>query len=88
VPASDPIADRAVRLTAATGGATLGTDAIAELAAAGDREALEAVRAELLNRIHQRSDDYPATVALTLVNKALATVGWLDPYDWRRRRKP
>jgi hypothetical protein len=49
---------------------------------------LERVRADLLNRIHQRSDDYPATVALTLVNKALATVGWLDPYDWRRRRKP
>jgi hypothetical protein len=88
VPASDPTADRAVPLTAATGAATLGTDAIAALAAAGDRDALETVRADLLNRIHQRSDDYQATLALTLVNKALAAVGWHDPYDWRRRRKP
>lgn len=58
------------------------------MVAAGDRGALEQVRSQLTQRINQRSDDYEATAALTLVNKALATVGRVDPYSWKHRRKP
>jgi hypothetical protein len=64
------------------------SQAIAELLALGDRHDLEQARAELVSRIYQRSDDYQATAALALVNKALAAVGWPDPYNWKHRRKP
>jgi hypothetical protein len=64
------------------------TEPVRELLAVGDRQDLERARAELVRRIYQRSDDYQATAALTLVNKALATVGWPDPYNWKHRRKP
>lgn len=61
--------------------------AVEELAALG-AQALEDARMELVRRIHQRSDDYQATAALSLVNKALAALGWEDPYNWKHRRKP
>jgi hypothetical protein len=64
-----------------------GPEAVGQLGAAG-REALEAARAELVRRIYMRSDDYRATAALSLVNKALVALGWEDPYNWKRRRKP
>ena len=89
MPSLGPIADRALALAADGGkGPDAPPDVVAELAAAGDREALEGARAELLSRIYERSDDYQATAALTLVNKALAAVGWPDPYNWKHRRKP
>lgn len=87
--APDPIADHAVRLASVTGTGSRTTDeAVGELASASDREALEGARTDLLSRIQQRSDDYAATSALTLVNKALAVVGWADPYSWKHRRRP
>jgi hypothetical protein len=87
--APDPIADHAVALASVTGTGSRTTDeAVGELAAAGDREGLESARTDLLSRIQQRSDDYAATSALTLVNKALAVVGWADPYSWKHRRRP
>ncbi|MGH9106509.1 MAG: hypothetical protein ACRDZX_11880 [Acidimicrobiales bacterium] len=85
----DPTAERAVALANASGGALDGLRQGAdELAAAGDRAQLERARAELVTRIRQRSDDYEATAALSLVNRALATLGWPDPYSWKHRRKP
>ncbi len=59
-----------------------------QLVAAGDREGLERLRAELVQRLYTRSDDHEATAALRLVNRALAQVGRPYPYDWRKRRKP
>ncbi len=61
---------------------------IGPMAAAGDRAGLLRLRAELVQRLHQRSDDHEATAQLTAVNRAIAEVGWESPYDWRHRRKP
>lgn len=62
--------------------------AIAALVAAGDRAGLEQFRSDLVRRISSASDDYEATAELGLVNRALAEVGWSDPYNWKHRRKP
>lgn len=87
--APDPITDQAIALA---GSLAPGEDnlrvAVQHLAGAADRAALEQARHALVRRIHERSDDYQATAALNLVNKALATVGWYDPYSWKHRRKP
>lgn len=53
-----------------------------------ERQELEKARTELVGRISARSDDFEATAALSLVNKALAELGWDNPYSWKRRRKP
>jgi hypothetical protein len=86
--APDPVAEEALVLAG-----TLGPDeslhaAVQQLAASGDRQALERAQSDLVQRIHERSDDFQATAALSLVNKALASVGWTDPYSWKHRRKP
>ena len=87
--APDPTAEQAIGLAGAAGPGTDGSAAaIDQLAAAGDRAALERAREALVQRIYQRSDDYQATAELSLVNKALARVGWHDPYSWKHRRKP
>ena len=62
--------------------------AVKKLAQAGDRPALERAQTDLVGRIHERSDDFQSTAALSLVNKALAAVGWTDPFSWKHRRKP
>lgn len=62
--------------------------AVQKLAQSYDRQALEQAQKDLVQRIHERSDDFGATAALTLVNKALAALGWTDPYSWQHRRKP
>lgn len=85
--APDPVADRALALAASSGGAATAT-AVAELAGAADRPSLERAQQDLVRRIRQRSDDYEATEALGLVNRALAELGWEDPYSWKHRRKP
>jgi hypothetical protein len=85
----DSLAEEAVVLagTLDSGGEALEA-AVEKLAQAGDREALERAQNDLVQRIHVRSDDFQATAALSLVNKALAAVGWTDPYSWKHRRKP
>jgi hypothetical protein len=89
MPAPDLMADHAVALAgAADAGSKTPDEVVRELAAGGDRDGLERARADLLSRIYQRSDDYGATSALTLVNKALAAVGWSDPSNWKHRRRP
>lgn len=80
-----PTAETALRL--ASDGSKTPDQVVSELVPAG-RPELERARDELVKRIHERSDDYEATGALGLVNKALATVGWDDPYNWKHRRKP
>lgn len=90
----DPLAEEAVVLASTLsprwtqdGGDELEA-AVKKLAQAGDRNALEGAQADLVQRIYERSDDFQATAALSLVNKALAAVGWPDPYNWKHRRKP
>ncbi len=61
-------------------------------AAGGDRAALEEARRRYALRLHGRSDDWEATAALNLLNRALSKLGPTDPFDWRERwarhRKP
>jgi hypothetical protein len=55
--------------------------------AAGRRSTLEQARSELIGRIRLRSDDYEATAGLTLLNSALAEVGWPAAITWERRNR-
>ena len=59
-----------------------------KLPVAGDREALALAREGPGAGIQDRSDDFEATAALSLVNGALAAVRWSDPFSWKHRRKP
>ena len=85
----DPLAEEAVVLagTLDTNGEALEA-AVQKLAESGDRPGLEGAQRDLVRRIQERSDDFEATAALGLVNRALAAVGWTDPYSWKHRRKP
>ena len=56
--------------------------------AGGDRAALEQARNSYATRLHGRSDDWTATGALTLLNRALTDSSWVDPFNWQGRRKP
>jgi hypothetical protein len=85
---ADPVAEEALVLAGALGSRENLDEAVEQLAASGDRQALERAQAALVRRIHDRSDDFEATAALNLVNRALASVGWSDPYSWKHRRKP
>ena len=63
--------------------AAAGTDAeraIAELASASDhrRQPLEEARDYFVARLHRRSDDYNATLALRLVIAVLQRAGWSE----------
>lgn len=81
------LAERAISLAAAlTPGESRA--AASDLAASGDRQSLDEARQDLVRRIQQRSDDYPATAALSLLNQALSQLGWEDPFPWKQRRKP
>ena len=85
----DPLAEEAVVLASTLDGGGEALDAaVRELAQTSDRQALERAQVDLVRRIHQRSDDFQATAALNLVNRALAAVGWPNPYSWKHRRKP
>jgi len=57
-------------------------------AAGGDRQSLEEARNVYARRLHGHSDDWTATAALSLLNRALTDSGWIDPFDWSGRRKP
>ena len=60
--------------------------------AGSDRQAIEAVRDRYARELHGRSDDFTATAALAICNRALATDVPPEPLDWKRRwargRKP
>ncbi len=57
-----------------------------------NRAALGEVRNRFSARLHGHSDDYQATTALALLNRALATEPTPDRLDWKLRwgrgRKP
>ncbi len=89
MPAPAPLVRQAVVVDGpAPSGPKYTEETLNDLVAAGDRSELEKARAELVRRIFARSDDFEATAALSLVNKALAELGWDDPYSWKHRRKP
>ena len=81
--ATDPICKEALSLA----GDGDGDDAVRRLVrlAGNDRAALVAARDAFARRLHSHADDYAATAALRLLNRALAAYGWRDPYDWRSR---
>ncbi len=60
--------------------------------AGGDRAALERARDRYAMHLHSRPDDFTATAALTLLNRALAECPLVEPLDWKQRwargRKP
>lgn len=61
--------------------------------AGDDRALLEAARDQVAARIRAAVDDFEATAALTLLNRALSELPRHDPLDWRVRwtrrfRKP
>ncbi len=64
------------------------------VAAAGPaRQDLEAARDRVAARVHARVDDFEATAALQLLNRALSRAPIHDPLDWKVRwtqrfRKP
>ena len=67
------------------------TEAIIE-AAAGDRASLESARDRMAAMVRRRVDDFEATAALRLLNRALSEMPPVDPFDWQvrweRHRKP
>lgn len=81
--ATDTLCQQA--LTLAGDGA--GDGGVSELVslAGSDRTALVAARDAFARRLRDHSDDYAATGALRLLNRALSSYGWTDPYDWRQR---
>ncbi len=85
----DPLAEEAVVLAGTLDSNSEALEAaVQKLAESGDRPGLEGAQKDLVRRIQERSDDFEATAALGLVNRALAAVGWTDPYSWKHRRKP
>jgi hypothetical protein len=76
---------------AAEGGQLSAVDSL--IASVGsDRQALETARDQVAGHLHRHGDDFEATAALTLLNRALARIPIVDPLDWRvrwsRHRKP
>jgi hypothetical protein len=83
---SDQLADAAVRL--AEGGELdrdAGVNDLVRLSE-GDVQRLEDARQVLVRRLLARSNDYAATKGLTLLNAAIARVGWPDPVAWKPRK--
>lgn len=62
--------------------------AVAKLVALahGDRQALVEARDYYAHRLHHRADDWTATGALNLLNRAVAAIGWDETYDWKKHR--
>lgn len=58
-------------------------------AADGDRERLERAASMLIQRLQRRSDDFEATLALRIVERALAAAPYPDgPWRWQQRLSP
>jgi hypothetical protein len=57
-----------------------------------DRAAIESARDRVAAQLHRNVEDFQATAALTVLNRALARIPRNDPLDWRVRwskhRKP
>jgi hypothetical protein len=77
------ISERAIAL-AADGNRDAAVNELVRLAG-DDPEPLEAGRKVLVKRLSLNSNDYAASAGLTLINAALAKVGWADPVAWKPR---
>ncbi|HET9059196.1 MAG TPA: hypothetical protein VFN61_04690 [Acidimicrobiales bacterium] len=89
MPETNSTADQALSLAGSLGTSSQATEqAVAALAGSANVTELAQAREHLVARIYARSDDFAATAALQLVNKALAEVGWPDPFSWKHRKKP
>ncbi|MDP9073233.1 MAG: hypothetical protein M3N98_03480 [Actinomycetota bacterium] len=84
--APNQISDRALALS--EGGPDDRDKSVAELISLAGQASgpLEVARDVLVRRIRIRSDDFPASSALSLVNAALGQVGWADPVEWQPRK--
>jgi hypothetical protein len=84
VASSNEISERAIALA----GEDDRAGAVTALASyAGDQHSsLELARDILVKRIRIRSDDYPATSGLTLINRALSQVGSPGTSTWKPRK--
>jgi hypothetical protein len=82
--AADAVVERAFQAVQA-GSDPRSAVADIEVAAGGDRAAVEAARNEVSARVHARSDDFEATAALQLLNRTLSQMPIHDPLDWRVR---
>jgi hypothetical protein len=84
---SSEIAERAVALASAGSGERDRDQARATLIEmAGDKAGpLEEARKLLVSRIRMRSDDFPATGGLSLLNATLSKLGWTDAVEWQPR---
>jgi hypothetical protein len=59
------------------------------VAAGGSRDRLSRARSVLCERLHVRSDDFEATLALRIVERALAQAPYPDgPWRWQRELSP
>jgi hypothetical protein len=87
VSSSREIADRAVALATGNDGESDRDKARATLIEmAGDKSGpLEEARKLLVGRIRMRSDDFPATGGLSLLNATLTKLGWTDSVEWQPR---
>lgn len=89
MPETNTATDQALSLASSLGAVNQDTDqAVTALSGSVSAEDLSQARDELVSRIFARSDDFQATAALQLVNRALAEVGWADPFSWKHRKKP
>jgi hypothetical protein len=77
------IADRAVALANGTDDDLAGARATL-IKLAGDKAGpLEQARELLVRRIRLRSDDFPATSGLSLLNATLSKLGKIDDVEWK-----
>ncbi len=80
------IADRAVALANA-GDKDLAGARATLITLAGDQAGpLEQARELLVRRIRLRSNDFPATSGLSLLNAALGALGKVDDVQWKPRK--
>jgi hypothetical protein len=82
----NPIVERAVAL--ATGGEDRDGAVGEVIRLAGDEPGpLEEARRILVQRLSQHGDDYDASLALTVVNAAIAQLGWHGDFTWTPRER-
>ena len=82
---SDDIVTRASEM--AHDGRATGPGAAESLmeAAGGDRNALVSARDQVAAHLHGNVDDFEATAALQVLNRALSNIPIIDPLDWKVR---
>jgi hypothetical protein len=83
---SREIADRAVSLAAGSDDDLAGARAALIKLAGDEAGPLEQARDVLVRRIRMRSNDFPATSGLSLLNATLSKLGKVDDMEWQPRK--